>query len=315
MSTKTDLPAIVADEEKHLKKIDFFGLTDEKIQEYKDNYKGLTITGVEDKDGYKAVTEGLKVLVATRNKLDKHRLAINRYVNDEAKRIQVELTPLETHLKGQKDLIDAKVAEIEAEKERVAIQKYNDRTTALLESGYKWDTLVYQLGTSVLTPDMVKAMADDVFDKIINAAKANAGEIKKQKEAQQKIEAELKKERDELAAKKMEIALQEEMLEKKGKLMERQAAGEIKSFKIWTADGKVHFTTEFAESKPIVSNTISSVSTNNTNSTVEENEEDPERAFYNDGFNYCKDLVIKILNDPEKITRQILIDKVTTLKP
>lgn len=319
--SKTDenLPALVANDEKLVKKIDFFGITADNIEEYKTNYKGLTIAGIDDKDGYKAVKEGLATMVSVRNKLDKHRLMINKFVNDEAKRIQGELTPIEEALNKTKGDADKLIAAEAEKKEREAIAKFNERTGKLIDAGYKYDGMIYQLGTSVQTPESIKNMADEVFERIHTAALSQADQVAKDKAAQDKIEQDLAAEREALNKQKADLNLQEELLNKKAELMRRQAAGEIASFECSIVDGKVMSTTKYPESqhKPIVStaHTSSAATVKTTETTNVAEEEDKEREFYNDGFEYCRKLVVEIISSPDKITRQILIDKVNALKP
>lgn len=302
MSTEAEnKPAVIADEEKQLKKIDFFGLTDAKIQEYKENYTGLTIAGIDDKDGYKAVSEGLRTLVSIRNKVDKHRLAINKYVNTEAKRVTDELAPLEADLKAKKDFVDTSLQKREME-------KFKERTDRLLAAGYEYDGLVYKLGNAVYSPDMIKKMPDDILDATVKQAAELSEKVKAQKAEQEKIDTQLKAEKDELERQKAAVKLQEEYINKKGELIQRQQKGEIVAFTCEIIDGKVHFTTEYPKVK-----TSSGIIPAET--TEESHELDAERGFYMDGFNYCRDLVVGIINSPDKITRQILIEKVQALKP
>lgn len=298
MAETENKPAVIADEEKQLKKIDFFGLTDAKIQEYKENYTGLVIAGIEDKDGYKAVSEGLKTLVSVRNKIDKHRLAINKYVNTEAKRVLDELAPLETDLKLKKEFIDNAIQKREME-------KFKERTDRLLAAGYQYDGLVYQLGNAVYSPEMIKKMPEDLFETTVKQAAELTERLRKQKAEQEKIDAQLKAEKAELERQKSIVKLQEDYINKKAELIQRQQKGEIVSFTCEIMDGKVHFTTEYPKTETI---------TKDTNSN-ESNELDVERGFYVDGFNYCRQLVVDIINSPDKITRQILIDKIQALKP
>lgn len=294
-------PAVIADEEKQLKKIDFFGLSDAKIQEYKENYTGLTIAGIDDKDGYKAVSEGLKTLVSVRNKIDKHRLAINKYVNTEAKRVTDELAPLEADLKSKKDFVDTALQKREME-------KFKERTDRLLAAGYKYDGLVYQLGNAVYSPDMIKKMPDDILEATIKQAAELSEKVKAQKAQQDKIDAQLKAEKDELERQKAAVKLQEDYINKKSELIQRQQKGEIVAFTCEIMDGKIHFTTEYPNAKP------EPIATSKE-TTDESHELDAERGFYIDGFNYCRQLVIGIINSPDKITRQILIEKIEALKP
>lgn len=298
MAETENKPAVIADEEKQLKKIDFFGLTDAKIQEYKENYTGLTIAGIDDKDGYKAVSEGLKTLVSVRNKIDKHRLAINKYVNTEAKRVLDELAPLEADLKTKKEFVDNAIQKREME-------KFKERTDRLLAAGYQYDGLVYQLGNAVYSPEMIKKMPEELFETTVKQAAALTEKLIAQKAEQEKIEAQLKAEREELNRKKADVKLQEDFINKKAELIQRQQKGEIVSFTCEIIEGKVHFTTEYPKNDIVVKDS----------NAGENHELDVERGFYVDGFNYCRQLVVDIINSPDKITRQILIEKIQALKP
>jgi len=99
----------------------------EVIAELK-SFTALTIAGIDDKAGYKAVDEARKVAKKQRIAVDKMRkemgeeaLRYKQAVDDTARRIQSEIiSPAEEHCKAEIERIDAERARIEKEKKITA---------------------------------------------------------------------------------------------------------------------------------------------------------------------------------------------------
>ena len=157
-----------------------------------------------------------------------------------------------------------------------------------------------------ITETLYKKMPDDILEATIKQAAELSEKVKAQKAQQDKIDAQLKAEKDELERQKAAVKLQEDYINKKSELIQRQQKGEIVAFTCEIKDGKIHFTTEYPNTK---------TEPTATETNDENHELDAERGFYVHGFNYCRQLVVSIINSPDKITRQILIEKIQALKP
>ena len=79
-----------------------FNLADAKIAELKEKFKDLSISGVQDKDGYKGVSEAIKVVRTYRTGVEKVRkhikddyLKTGRAIDEEAKRLTALLEEIE----------------------------------------------------------------------------------------------------------------------------------------------------------------------------------------------------------------------------
>jgi hypothetical protein len=93
-----------------LTSISLFSVTDATVKQIIEDYKGLTITSIDDKDGVKAVTEAYKHCVNIRNRIDKRRLEINRHTNTQAKKHTDALAPTEADLGKKLDVHNNAVA-------------------------------------------------------------------------------------------------------------------------------------------------------------------------------------------------------------
>jgi hypothetical protein len=109
-----------------------FSVADNQIAIASERYMALTINGVDDKEGYKLVhaahmeVKGMRTDVEkTRKELKADALAWGKKVDGEAKRLKAGLEPIETHLKAEKDAVEAEKARILQEKVDGRIAKFS----------------------------------------------------------------------------------------------------------------------------------------------------------------------------------------------
>ena len=157
-----------------------FNLADAKIAELKEKFKDLEISGVEDKDGYKAVSEAIKIVRTYRTGVEKVRkqikedyLKTGRAIDEEAKRLTASLEEIENPLKDKKQEIDD---EIQAEKDRqeAEAQAKTDKRVEELEAvGIKFDGRFYSIGEDI-SVDIVtlKDFTDEQFAEFKNRVSA-----------------------------------------------------------------------------------------------------------------------------------------------
>jgi len=91
-----------------------YSQNDAGIAEIRDKFMGLTIAGVNDREGYKRIHEARIVVKTARVDIEKRRkelkadaLEYGRKVDSEAKRLTGLLEPIESHLQTEEDRIDA----------------------------------------------------------------------------------------------------------------------------------------------------------------------------------------------------------------
>ena len=157
-----------------------FNLADAKIAELKEQFKDLEISGVEDKDGYKAVSEAIKIVRTYRTGVEKVRkqikedyLKTGRAIDEEAKRLTASLEEIENPLKDKKQEIDD---EIQAEKDRqeAEAQAKTDKRVEELEAvGIKFDSRFYSIGGEISVDIVtIKDFTDEQFSEFKNRVSA-----------------------------------------------------------------------------------------------------------------------------------------------
>ena len=157
-----------------------FNLADAKIAELKETFKHLEISGVEDKDGYKAVSEAIKIVRTYRTGVEKVRkqikedyLKTGRAIDEEAKRLTASLEEIENPLKDKKQEIDD---EIQAEKDRqeAEAQAKTDKRVEELEAvGIKFDGRFYSIGEDISVDIVtIKDFTDEQFAEFKNRVSA-----------------------------------------------------------------------------------------------------------------------------------------------
>lgn len=217
---------------------------EQQIAQYEEEYKDLVIQGVDDEEGYQKVYAALRTLQPIRTKLDQERKDMGKpyaevvaFINGKYKAVTEKIQKIEAPLKEERQKIDDAKKEIEAEKERLAEQKINNRVNSLINAGAIFDSEYYsikdeQLGISETSIGMVeiRTMTDELFAQFLQivldkAAKINAEKQRLEelaKKQQEEKEAADKKEREEFAAKKKLMDEQEAEMNKKQAALDAQ---------------------------------------------------------------------------------------------
>lgn len=166
--------------------------TDATIAEISDNYSGLVVTDFGDTKTIKAVTAAHKEVRAIRLNVEKTRKALKedalqwgRVVDQQARRLRESLEPIEEHLKGERDKVDAEKARIKEEKEQAAQAVLQSRVDALS---------VVNGDTSQLLA--LRVMSDKAFAEVLKAATVTHEAVVKEqaeREAAMVVQAELVK--------------------------------------------------------------------------------------------------------------------------
>jgi hypothetical protein len=119
-----------------------FNITNEALKQISDTHMAVKVADCNDKEGYALVKNSLSLVRKKRVEVENIRkdikadsLAYGRKVDAEAKRITALLSPVESHLKVQKKIVDDEVErlkQIEIEKEQKRIE---NRCLELVEAG------------------------------------------------------------------------------------------------------------------------------------------------------------------------------------
>jgi hypothetical protein len=193
------------------------------IDEIEKQLMPLVITSINDKVGYKAVSEGLRFVISKRTAIESKRkelkadsLAFGKAVDNEAANISKMLAPIEFHLKSQKDKIDNEIALIEQQKKEDLQRKITNRHNILMQLGMN---LVGNIYVSPYSESKIEnfpsinleTLSEDNFEKyvseiseIVEEQKKLILEIEAKRIAEQKIIA------DQLA----EIEMQKQLIAK-----------------------------------------------------------------------------------------------------
>lgn len=166
-----------------------FNIADARIAELKEQFKGLEIKGVDDKEGIKAVTEAAKVMRTLRTGVDaKHKelkafyLNTGRGIDAEKNRIQELIAEVEEPLKAKKDAIDAEIQRIKDEEEAREQKRIEDRVDALKAAGIEFDGTFYSIGESVSVDLLtIKDLDNEAFEKLKSMVQAENEKIQAKK--------------------------------------------------------------------------------------------------------------------------------------
>jgi uncharacterized protein (DUF885 family) len=113
-----------------------------KIEELKAELLPLVIQDLEDTEGYKAVSDALRFVVKKRTSIEDKRkelkadsLAYGKAVDARAREITQMLSPIEEHLRGEKEKIDYQLLKLEEAKELEKQRVLQDKHNKLLSTG------------------------------------------------------------------------------------------------------------------------------------------------------------------------------------
>lgn len=206
-----------------------FNLADAAIDAMKKKYSGLTISGIEDREGYKKVKAAWQIVRGKRLQVEKtHKiikadyLVVSRAIDGEKNRLVELLEPLESELKTELDRIDNAIEEKKQEAERIAQARLQTRVATLLENGIQFNGSFYAIGETI-TVDVVvlKNLSDDEFNQLLQRVQAENSKIIAAKAEAERLERE---ERERIEAQRIENERQEQELKRQREEMERQQA-------------------------------------------------------------------------------------------
>lgn len=148
-----------------------------KLEDLANEYRGLTITGVADKDGIKKAKAGITATRTARTDIDKLRKAEKAYILEAGKLIDTtaaELTaivaPIEGSLKDEVERIEQEQERINQEELRKKEEKKAQRTAKLFETGLSFSGTHFTIGELSITPIQVVEYSESQFEGFIAQA-------------------------------------------------------------------------------------------------------------------------------------------------
>ena len=180
------------------------------IEELKKEFLPLKIISIEDVDGYNTVAKSLRFIISKRTAIEDKRkelkadsLAFGRAVDARAKEITEMLSPIEKHLKYEKEKIDSEKEAIAKKIEEEKLLKIKLRHDTLIScqmfligNEYVWQSKFDLSNKEELLSINLETLSDEDFEKIIYSLKKLQEqeniliESEKEKERQEKIKIE-----------------------------------------------------------------------------------------------------------------------------
>jgi hypothetical protein len=196
------------------------------VAELSKEFLPLKIISIDDTEGYTEVSKALRFVVSRRTAVEDKRkelkadsLAYGRAVDARAKEITEMLSPIELHLKSEKDRIDEEKEQIKKREEEAKLAVINDRSNKLIRLGgvllmteYIWKSKIDN--TEISTPRInLELFSDEEFDEFVS-------EIEKKKESD---DAQLKAEEEKKKAEQAQFAeAQKQLQEERANLQAEQ---------------------------------------------------------------------------------------------
>lgn len=201
-----------------------YNVTDAALAELTAAWKGFTIQGVEDKDGYTKAVEGYRTLKKLRTGTEAKRKALKepflnagKLIDAEAKRITAVIEPLETGVKEQVDLIDKQLEALRREEERRRIK-------LLTDAGFQLSGQFYVLGPNMILFSDVMAFSEEKLQEEVARGSEWAKAEAERKAAEQAELEELRRLKAENDAKAAALAKQQAELDAQQKAIDDQRA-------------------------------------------------------------------------------------------
>lgn len=193
-------------------------LADTAIAELKKQYGDLTINGVDDKAGYKAVKAAWSEVRSIRTGLEKRGLAIRNRIAQITKAVSKEedrlidlLAPLEEELQKKYRAIDDEKVRVEKEAQEKEQQRLMQRLEELVGMGMRLTDGFYRIGDTIsMDVATLRALPDEQYQKLKDTVQAKATEIADQ---QRLKDEEDKRERERVKAEQDKLKADQERLE------------------------------------------------------------------------------------------------------
>lgn len=217
--------------ENEIKKFDKF---DSRVAELRNQYSGLKIAGIEDKEGYESVRLALADLRAIRTGTEAERkeakdlyIKVGKNIDSAAKKIIESVKAIEQPLQDQKDAIDVERDQIREEKRRKLDNQFATRAAILNRLGAAFDGEGYTLSfngeeVSYKTANIREAEEDFwsevMLPKFFSVYNCIAAQKEKEEQERKAEEEKQRKEREEFEKQRRELEQQQAELKRETEL-------------------------------------------------------------------------------------------------
>ena len=201
------------------------------IKKLEQEFMPLSVKSLDDEEGYAQVKEALRFMVSKRNEVEDKRkelkadsLKFGRAVDDEAKRLTLMLSPIELHLKAEKDKIDSEKKRIaeeeEARKQKVIIERHQMLVgvgMVVLEDIYYYENPITNEGFKLHRLN-IETMDDNDFNEFVfNMGKIKAevdNTLREEKEKREREQQKIYEEQEALRREQESMRLQKEAMDR-----------------------------------------------------------------------------------------------------
>jgi hypothetical protein len=149
-------------------------VTDSLIKKYRDEYMGLTINGIEDKEGFETVYTARQTAKNTRilvkNICTEGRATLQAKAKQwiaKQKELTAQIEEIEAHLQKQEDAYQAEKDRIKAERKADEAKRLIGRTTLLTQMGEVFNGAEYVLDEVAYDLDVIRESDDKDWENII----------------------------------------------------------------------------------------------------------------------------------------------------
>jgi hypothetical protein len=206
------------------------------IKKLEDEFMPLCVRSLDDEEGYAQVKEALRFMVSKRNEVEDKRkelkadsLKFGRAVDDEAKRLTLMLSPIELHLKAEKDKIDSEKKRIaeqeEARKQRVIVHRHQMLVgvgMVVLEDIYYYENPITNEGFKLHRLN-IETMDDNDFNEFVfNMGKIKAevdNTLREEKEKREREQQKIYEQQEALRREQEAMMLQKEAMDREMQAM------------------------------------------------------------------------------------------------
>lgn len=215
-------------------------LTTESIEELETRCKALTIKGIDDKEGFKHVSEARKIVkkhisnvTAEHGAAKADVLKIGRMFDAEKRRLLELLTPIRDGLQEKESVIKQEKARLAAEKQRKKQEAHEEQIKELTQAGavYDFSDKRFKYGSESFTDNDIWGFDEQNYNLLLSCVKQwkESEDLKKAEEERQQKERAAKQKAVEEENRKIREGLEQEKKEReeeKAKLREEREAFE-----------------------------------------------------------------------------------------
>jgi hypothetical protein len=228
------------------------------VAELSKEFLPLKIASIDDVEGYSEVSKALRFIVSKRTAVEDKRkelkadsLAYGRAVDARAKEITEMLSPIEMHLKSEKDRIDEEKEAIKKREEEAKLNIINERANKLIRLGgvllmteYIWKSRIND--TEISTPRInLELFTDEEFDEfvglIVKEKELEDAQIKAEEERKLAEQAKLAEEQQKLQEERAKLQAEQDKIKKEMEEFKQQRASLRNSLLIEIGLGTMSF--------------------------------------------------------------------------